>query len=143
MKGVRPRRPTHLGPSDSLWNLVQSCWRDAAIDRPEMEVVVNELKGTSVLFFTHGTNSHWCLLVDSRKIVPLAGMESPSEIVRDEWGACDTSPRPNPCEHEEVNPYDVDTPLTSLAPVTPPLNPPSGSGGTFTHLFTGKNSIYQ
>ena len=142
MKGDRPRRPAHPGPPDSLWKLVQSCWRDAAIDRPEIEVVVEELKGMSVRFFSvHRTNSHLCPLVDSRKIIQPAGMRSPSEIVRDEWGAPDASSRPNVDEHEEVNPYDVDTPLTSPAPASPPLSPPSDVDRTFTHSFTCQNSM--
>lgn len=50
MRGERPGRPTHLGLSDRLWELIQECWNHTAKDRPKIEDVVKELIMMSVRF---------------------------------------------------------------------------------------------
>ena len=46
LRGERPHRPRAL-PHDALWELMATCWADAAEARPAFDVILRRLQGIS------------------------------------------------------------------------------------------------
>ena len=51
MQGQRPERPSSLAGElmpDKLWDVVNTCWQQKALRRPDMNAVVNRLLETVI-----------------------------------------------------------------------------------------------
>ena len=51
MAGRRPPRPTHQQFTNQLWKLMQRCWDQNPLSRPEVSEVFKILRGSWVLSF--------------------------------------------------------------------------------------------
>jgi len=48
LDGKRPARPTHPSLTNKLWALMERCWNQDPLLRPEMSEVLETLRGSSV-----------------------------------------------------------------------------------------------
>ena len=48
LDGKRPTRPTHPSLTSKLWTLMERCWNQDPLLRPEMSEVLKTLRGSSV-----------------------------------------------------------------------------------------------
>ena len=63
LEGKRPPRPTHQNFTDGLWALMEVCWNQHPYWRPEMSVVLQTLRGSSVSISSRRPGTHlpgWC-----------------------------------------------------------------------------------
>ena len=71
-RGERPERPTHVGLTDSLWELVEQCWRGDPGKRPEMSAVVGILRNWSVFLSSRWSRAHLGIFISRGEKVPIA-----------------------------------------------------------------------
>ncbi|KAF9789502.1 kinase-like domain-containing protein [Thelephora terrestris] len=108
MNKERPKRPTHLGLTESLWGLVQKCWNDAAEGRPEMKDVIELLEQTAREYITSSDKP----LEESR-----VATEGPSMIAIPGKQTTREAPRLD-VDGRGVIPSDTESPLPG--PALPP-----------------------
>jgi hypothetical protein len=82
LSGKRPDRPMHPDLTDRLWDMIQRCWEQEPLRRPEISEVVSLLEHPSIVRQDCGFTAPW--IIPTNQMAPEMVFPFPLNLVNDQ-----------------------------------------------------------